>query len=234
MADKLPRYYSQDELPSPSVSPYGNPSALAFGDGGFGQMAETANFLSKAAGDLARQRIHADRVDSVSKATVGAAKEISVLAYASTDVNEFDARAKEIMNKYAEELGDPYSASMFRKQISFMALSQYQGVARKAFELDQQTKQGSLINTLAEYRRLASQHQDVEGLESYIKDHNILIAALTVPAGAAPAVANQLVNAGVKAILNYAPVTLRLPEGVVVSYIDPVLALQRMTYYLPR
>ena len=42
-----------------------------------------------------------------------------------------------------------------------------------------------------------------------------------------------MVEAGVKAILNYAPITLTVPSNVRVQYIDPVVGLQRMTYYLP-
>lgn len=76
--------------------------------------------------------------------------------------------------------------------------------------------------------------QDVEGLETFVNKNHIHVAALTLTASAAPAVAEKLVKAGVRAILNYAPITLRLPEDVEVSYVDPVLSLQRMTYYLPR
>jgi redox-sensing transcriptional repressor len=65
-----------------------------------------------------------------------------------------------------------------------------------------------------------------------IKQHKIKIAVLTVPASAAQDIADQLVKAGVKAILNYAPISLNVPEGVHVQYIDPVTHLQRMTYYL--
>jgi redox-sensing transcriptional repressor len=36
----------------------------------------------------------------------------------------------------------------------------------------------------------------------------------------------------VRAILNYAPINLKVPETVHVQYIDPVLHLQQMTYYL--
>jgi redox-sensing transcriptional repressor len=36
----------------------------------------------------------------------------------------------------------------------------------------------------------------------------------------------------VKAILNYAPISLNVPDDVHVQYIDPVTHLQRMTYYL--
>ena len=55
---------------------------------------------------------------------------------------------------------------------------------------------------------------------------------ITLPASDAQSVANQLVKAGVKAILNYAPISLNVPDNVRVQYIDPVTHLQRMTYYL--
>jgi redox-sensing transcriptional repressor len=55
---------------------------------------------------------------------------------------------------------------------------------------------------------------------------------LTVPASAAQEAADQLVKAGVRAILNYAPISLNVPEGVKVQHIDPATHLQRMTYYL--
>jgi redox-sensing transcriptional repressor len=45
-------------------------------------------------------------------------------------------------------------------------------------------------------------------------------------------VANKLVEAGVKAILNYAPISLNMPKDVRVQYIDPSIGLQRMAYYL--
>jgi len=65
-----------------------------------------------------------------------------------------------------------------------------------------------------------------------IKRLKIKIAVLTVPASAAQEIADQLVKAGVKAILNYAPISLNVPDDVHVQYIDPVTHLQRMTYYL--
>jgi redox-sensing transcriptional repressor len=53
-----------------------------------------------------------------------------------------------------------------------------------------------------------------------------------VPAVAAQEVTNQLLDAGIKAILNYAPISLSVPAGVRVQYLDPSIGLQRMTYYL--
>jgi redox-sensing transcriptional repressor len=55
---------------------------------------------------------------------------------------------------------------------------------------------------------------------------------LAVPAFAAQEAANQLAQAGVKAILNYAPTHLNVPNDVHIQHIDPATHLQRMTYYL--
>jgi redox-sensing transcriptional repressor len=55
---------------------------------------------------------------------------------------------------------------------------------------------------------------------------------IAVPAGEAQQIADTCVEAGVKAILNYAPISLTVPDGVRVQHLDPVAYLQRMTYYL--
>lgn len=60
----------------------------------------------------------------------------------------------------------------------------------------------------------------------------ILVAMITVPADEAQHVADMLVKAGVKAILNYAPISLNIPPDVHIEDIDPVLHLQHMTYHL--
>jgi redox-sensing transcriptional repressor len=74
--------------------------------------------------------------------------------------------------------------------------------------------------------------KDIGQMTDFIRERNIKIAMIAVPAEHAQAVCNTLVKAGVRAILNYAPITLSVPEGVHVQYIDPVTHLQRMTYYL--
>ncbi len=74
----------------------------------------------------------------------------------------------------------------------------------------------------------------VEEIETEVRQLGVQVAMIAVPAEAAQAVANQLVLAGVRAILNYAPITLAVPPEVQVQYIDPVAHLQHMTYYLER
>lgn len=58
------------------------------------------------------------------------------------------------------------------------------------------------------------------------------IALIAVPAGSAQEIADMLVEAGIRAILSYAPINLKVPEHVMVQYSDPVVQLQHMSYYL--
>ena len=74
--------------------------------------------------------------------------------------------------------------------------------------------------------------QDVAQLGEYVRAKGIKIGIIAVPANVAQEVARALVDAGIKAILNYAPITLTVPSGIKVQHIDPVVHLQRMTYYL--
>ncbi|HVN56241.1 MAG TPA: redox-sensing transcriptional repressor Rex [Anaerolineaceae bacterium] len=73
---------------------------------------------------------------------------------------------------------------------------------------------------------------DMSELSPKIKESGIQVAMITTPASAAQEVVDQLVKAGIKSILNYAPINLHVPNSVKVQYIDPVIHLQRMTYYL--
>lgn len=74
--------------------------------------------------------------------------------------------------------------------------------------------------------------QDISNLVDTIRNAGIRVALITTPAVAAQEVADLLVKGGVQAIVNYAPITLNVPVNVRVEYIDPLIHLQRMTYYL--
>ena len=74
--------------------------------------------------------------------------------------------------------------------------------------------------------------QPVERLAEEMRARGIKIGIVAVPAAIAQGVADQMVAGGVRALLNYAPVVLKVPPDVIVREIDPVSALQSMTYYL--
>lgn len=67
-----------------------------------------------------------------------------------------------------------------------------------------------------------------------VHEQGIQMGIVAVPATDAQEVTDLLVEGGVRAILNYAPVTLKVPENVWVREIDPISAMQSMTYYLER
>ncbi len=73
---------------------------------------------------------------------------------------------------------------------------------------------------------------DQSEIRRVVCDMGIRIGIIAVPALAAQKVADELIAAGVRAILNYAPVVLRVPSNVWTREIDPTSALQSLTYYL--
>lgn len=74
--------------------------------------------------------------------------------------------------------------------------------------------------------------QDAARMVEAIRQAGIQVAMIAVPATCAQDVTDRLVEAGVRAILNYAPISIVVPNGVQVQYIDPSQHLQRMTFYL--
>ena len=71
-------------------------------------------------------------------------------------------------------------------------------------------------------------------LAAVVAREHAKLAIVAVPATKAQEVVDRLVVAGVRAILNYAPIITQVPEGVWVRHIDPVTLLHSMTYYLAR
>lgn len=76
------------------------------------------------------------------------------------------------------------------------------------------------------------QVQSIDELENYILELGIEIAILAVPINVAQEISDKLIGAGVKALLSYVPIHLTVPDDVWVSYSDPVVQLQQMTFYL--
>lgn len=72
----------------------------------------------------------------------------------------------------------------------------------------------------------------MEELEGLAEKLDLKIAMLTVSADSAQEVANQVIKAGIKAILNFAPVKLQVPAEVHVADADVCLELQFLAYYL--
>lgn len=72
--------------------------------------------------------------------------------------------------------------------------------------------------------------QPMEALTEVIRRDGIRLAILAVPAEAAQAVADQLIEAGVHGILNFAPVMLDVPEHVTVNAVDLAGQLEQLAF----
>jgi redox-sensing transcriptional repressor len=109
------------------------------------------------------------------------------------------------------------------------ALAHYGGFRNRGFRIslifdNDPAKVGSLINGFEVH--------DISRLGELIPQRGVTLAMLAVPAEAAQTVADELVKAGIRGILSYAPINISVPAGVYVQQIDPVVHLQRITYYV--
>ena len=109
------------------------------------------------------------------------------------------------------------------------ALARYNGFANRGFHINM-----LFDNDPQKIGQMVGEYEifDTATLPEKIKLNRIKIAMLAAPAFSAQEITDLLVKAGIKAILNYAPISLNVPSSVRVQYIDPVTHLQRMTYYL--
>ncbi|MGE0040252.1 MAG: redox-sensing transcriptional repressor Rex [Vicinamibacterales bacterium] len=111
-----------------------------------------------------------------------------------------------------------------------LALADYPGFRREGFEIvalfdvsdskiGDESRSGVPIFDLKELRRVA-------------RKDRIDIAVIAVPAESAQMVLDQIVAAGVKAVLNFSPGTLKTPHGVKLRNVDLTVSLESLSFYL--
>jgi len=74
--------------------------------------------------------------------------------------------------------------------------------------------------------------EDSSRIEKIIKKEKIKIAIIAVPAPAAQKMVDALIRAGIKAILNFSPRYLSIPENVNIKTVDIAIELGNLAYYL--
>ena len=72
----------------------------------------------------------------------------------------------------------------------------------------------------------------MDDLEEVIKDQQIEVAILTIPAQQAQEVTDRLISADIRGILNFTPARLTVPANVRVHHIDLAIELQSLVYFL--
>jgi redox-sensing transcriptional repressor len=109
------------------------------------------------------------------------------------------------------------------------ALLRYPGFNKEGFEV---VAAFDVENDRKRRRSLSVKVLPMAELSSFIKDQRIKMAILTVPGTVAQEVTNVLVEAGVLAILNFAPIILQVPDNVVVNNVDLAIELENLSYFI--
>jgi redox-sensing transcriptional repressor len=111
------------------------------------------------------------------------------------------------------------------------ALARYRGFGEQGFHLVAMfDSSGTVIGASYGEGRVRS----VAELEEFCAEERVDIAVVTVPASEAQATIERLVAAGVRAILNFAPVRVHTPDGVLVRQVDLSSELMALSFHLDR
>ena len=113
-----------------------------------------------------------------------------------------------------------------------LALADYPGFRQEGFEIlalfdtergkiGRRSRGGVSIYDTNEFRKL-------------VKKERIDIAVVAVPADSAQTVVNAAVHAGIRAILNFSPGTLKVPPGVKLKHVDLTVSLESLSFFLAR
>jgi redox-sensing transcriptional repressor len=111
------------------------------------------------------------------------------------------------------------------------ALANYRGFGERGFPV------AALVD--ADPRRVGEQVEgltvrSMDDLDAVVAEHGIAIGVIATPAAAAQEVADRLVAAGVRAILNFAPAMVTVPDDVSLRKVDLAVELQILSFYQQR
>ena len=111
-----------------------------------------------------------------------------------------------------------------------LALADYAGFRDEGFEI------AALFDTkkdkIGQRSRGGVPILDVRTFKRAVRRERIAIAVIAVPAPSAPAVLKEVVDAGIKAVLNFSPGALRVPSDVKVKSVDLTVSLESLSFFL--
>ena len=109
------------------------------------------------------------------------------------------------------------------------ALLRYSGFVKEGFEIsaafDADPNRAKLVKANVPV-------MDASLMAQYVNENNVKIAILAVPSETAQQVANNLVQVGVQAFLNFSPTVLKTPDNVIVNSVDLALELEHLSYFV--
>jgi redox-sensing transcriptional repressor len=89
-------------------------------------------------------------------------------------------------------------------------------------------------NKIGRHSRAGVSIYDTVEFRKFVKKENIDIAVVAVPADSAQSVVTMAVQAGIRAILNFSPGTLKVPPGVKLKNVDLTVSLESLSFFLAR
>ena len=109
------------------------------------------------------------------------------------------------------------------------ALLRYRGFVKEGFEIS------AAFDADPNRAKLVKANVPIMGVSlmtQFVNENNVKIAILAVPPETAQEVANNLVQAGVQAFLNFSPTVLKTPDNVIVNSVDLALELEHLSYFV--
>ena len=111
-----------------------------------------------------------------------------------------------------------------------LALADYPGFRDEGFEIV------AMFDTAREKvghrSRAGVPIYDLKDLRKVVRRERIRIAVIAVPAGAAQSVVNTVAAAGIRAILNFSPGAIKVPDGIKLKSMDLTVSLESLSFFL--
>lgn len=110
-----------------------------------------------------------------------------------------------------------------------LALLSYRGFEKEGFEII------AAFDAAPQRKRDKEIKQPILGMDelsSFVHEHGVKMAILSVPAAVAQSVANTVIESGISGILNFAPMVLTVPEDVMVNNVNLAIELENLSYFI--
>ena len=186
----------------------------------------------------ALQRAKANRVETVSSAALAKAAGVkpTQLRKDLTYFGQFGTRGlgynvEALSTRLTDVLGTTHLQPVILVGAGNLgsALLKYPGFAKEGFEV---VAAFDAEPTRQRARDLGVQVLPMSQIKDFVRDQQVKMAILTVPSPVAQEVANDLIEAGIMAVLNFAPIILQVPDNVVVNNVDLAIELENLSYFI--
>ncbi len=137
----------------------------------------------------------------------------------------------ELSQKIANELGTSSLQPVILVGVGNlgMALLSYRGFEKEGFEI---IAAFDAAPTRKRDKEIKQPILSMDSMPAFIREHGVKMAILSVPAAAAQAVSNQMIESGVTGILNFSPIVLAVPEDVMVNNVNLAIELENLSYFI--